>query len=129
MWRAEIAKRSVWLALELLLKRKRNVRFADARLAGKQHHATFSLRGVPPPAQQQLYFLFTTNQRRQLGLVHRLETALHVSCANHLPNRYHLGPAFQCNRTEIAIVEMPSSQPARSRTDQNRAWLREGLQP
>ena len=76
MRRAEIAQRDVRFAPSLLVERERDVRLADARLARQHHHAAFPLRGMPPSAQQQFDLLFTPEQRRQLGLVHRLEAAL-----------------------------------------------------
>src|SRR5215469_4760510 len=128
MRRAEITQCDVRLTLEPLAKRERNVRLADTWLPRQEHHPTFPLRGVSPPAQQQLDLLFTSEQRRQLGLVHRLEAALHAACPQHLPNLYRLRPSFQRERAEIAIIEMPPCELARARTDQHCPWLRPRLQ-
>ena len=62
------------LRLEPLLQRGYQSRLADARLACKQNHAAFTLRGLVPAAQKQLQFLFTPYQRSKAGLVLRLET-------------------------------------------------------
>src|SRR6266508_277039 len=112
---AEIAQCDVRFTLEPLVKRERNVRLADTRLPRKHHHPAFLLRGVSPPTQQQLCLLFTPEQRRQLGLVHRLEAALHAARPQHLPNLERLRPAFQRERAEIAVIEVPPSEPARAR--------------
>src|SRR5262245_1000201 len=100
MRRAEIAQSDVRFTLEPLVKRERNVRLADARLACKHHYSPFLLRGVSPSAQQQFYLFFTPEQRRQLGLVHRLEATLHAARPEHLPNRYRLHPPFQHERAD-----------------------------
>src|SRR5215467_14557707 len=128
MRRAEITQCDVRLTLEPLAKRERDVRLADTWLPRQEHHPTFPLRGVSPPAQQQLDLLFTPEQRGQLGLVHRLEAALHAACPQHLPNRYRLRPAFQRERAEIAVIEVPSREPTRLRADQHCPWLRNRLQ-
>jgi hypothetical protein len=88
----------------------------------------FLLRGMLPAAQEQLYLLFTPEQRRQLLLMHRLEAAAHAAWPQHLPNRYRLRPAFQRDRTEIAVIEVSPSEPARARADQHCPWLRHRLQ-
>src|SRR5215813_6834763 len=116
------------LALEALVKCERNVRLADTWLPCKEHHPAFTLRGVSPAAQQQLDLLFTPKQRRQLGLVHRLESARHVARPQHLPNLYRLGPSFQRERAEIAIIEVPPCELARVRTDQHRPGHGQRLQ-
>src|SRR5262245_49022798 len=128
MGRTEIAQRDVRLILDPLAQRERNVRLADPWLTRQEHHPTFTLRGVSPPAQQQLDLLFTPEQRRQLGLVHRLEAALHAARSQHLPNLYRLRPALQRDRAEIAVIEVPPSEPARARTNQHGPWLRQRLQ-
>ena len=50
MRRAEIAQRDVRFAPQPFVERERDVRLADARFARQHHHATFPLRGMPPPA-------------------------------------------------------------------------------
>src|SRR5262249_26224236 len=128
MCRTEIAQRDVRFTLEPLAKRERDVRLADAWLPRKQHHPAFPLRGVPPPAQQQVGLLFTPEQRWQLGLVHRLEAALHAARPQHLPNRYRLRPSFERERAEIAVIEVPPCEPARLRANQRCPRLRQRLQ-
>src|SRR5262249_12054055 len=128
MRRAEIPQCDVRLALEPLFKRERDVRLAYTRLARKHGDSTFALRSVSPPAQQQLDLLFTPEQRGQLRLVHRLEAARHAGGSQHLPNRYWLRPAFQRDRAEIAIIEVPRREPARLRADQHCSWLSQRLE-
>src|SRR6516165_7170962 len=111
-----------------IAQRECNVRLADPWLPRKEHHPTFTLRGVSPPAQQQLDLLFTPKQRRQLGLVHRLEAARHATRPQHLPNLYRLRPSSQRERAETAIIEVPAYELARLRADQHCPWLRQRLQ-
>jgi hypothetical protein len=118
----------VRLALQLLAERQRDVRLADPRLARQHDHSTFALRGVSPTPQQQLAFLVTPEQLRQLGLVHRLEAARHAARPQHLPNGYRLGPAFERNGAQIAVIEMPARELARLRADQHCPRLRQRLQ-
>src|SRR5262249_52178552 len=131
MCRAEITQCDAWLALEPLFKRERNVRLADAWLTRQQHYPTFSLRGVSPSAQQQLDLLFTPEQRRQLGLVHRLEPALHAARPPHPPKTLAsppgIPPPLHRNGPETAEIEGPASELARLRADQHCPWLRQRL--
>src|SRR6516164_3868713 len=115
--RAEIAQRDVWFSLELLVKRPRNVRLADTRLSQKHHYSAFLLFGVSPPAEQQIYLFFTPEQRRQLGVVHCLETAFHAAYPHYLPDCHRLRPAFRRERADIAIIEVAPGEPARVRTN------------
>src|SRR5262249_27236830 len=52
MRRAVVAQPDMWFGLQPLLKRKRNVRLADARLSGQHHDTTFALRGFVPATQR-----------------------------------------------------------------------------
>src|SRR5262249_3785854 len=124
MRRAEIAQCDVRLALEPLAQRQRNVRLADTWLPHKHAHSTVALRTVSPPAQQQLDLLFPAEQRRQLGLVHRLEPALNAARPKHLPNLHRPRPTFQRQTTEIAVIEELASDPSRARADQHCPRLR-----
>src|SRR5262249_61355172 len=92
--RAEIAQRGVWFSLELLVKRPCNVRLADTRLSHKHHYSAFLLCGVSPPAEQQIYLFFTPEQRRELGLVHFLETAFPRAHPPPPPHRHPLPPTL-----------------------------------
>src|SRR5262245_41938618 len=64
--RAEIAQCDVRFTVQPLIKCARNVRLADTRLPGQQHNPALSQSGKSPPAQQQLYLLFASVQRRRL---------------------------------------------------------------
>src|SRR5262249_57449049 len=115
--------------LEPLVKRERNMRLADTRLPGEHHHPAFALRDLFPPSQQELYLLFASEQRRQLGLVHCFEAALHATRPQHLRNRYRLRPTFQRERAEIKVVEMPPTESACTRANQHGPPLPHSLQP
>src|SRR5262249_52819682 len=128
MCRTEIAQCDVRFTLEPLVKRERNVRLADTRLPHKHHASAFLLRGVSPPPQQQFCFLLTPEQRWQLGLVHRLEAALHAACPHALQTRSRPPPAFRGGRAGTAETEGPSREPMRRRADKYCPWLRTRLQ-
>src|SRR6266545_7894906 len=101
MRRTKITQCDVRFTLKPIVKRQRNVRLANTRLPRKHHHSAFALRDMSPPGQQQLDFLFTPKQRRQLGLVHRLEAARHAARSQQLPSRHRTlirEPAEYCGR-------------------------------
>jgi hypothetical protein len=52
------------VALQLLLERNRNARFANAWLASKDRHTYFAGLGLLPAPQQQLKFLGPADKRR-----------------------------------------------------------------
>ena len=73
--RAEIAQARVWLASEAFQQRRRKPRFADAGLAGEQHHLAFAVLCLRPAPQQQFEFFFPTNKLGQSARVQSLEAA------------------------------------------------------
>ena len=117
LWRAKVAYSYIRPRLESLLERSCQSRFADARLACKQNHATFALRGLVPAPQKQLQFLFAPYQRGKAGLVLRLETTLHRACGKYLPCLDWIGQALERYPSQIAVFEEPASQPSRARRD------------
>ena len=62
---AEIAQARVRLALNALQQLCRKARFADARLAGEQHHAPFAALRLLPAAKKQFDFLLAPDERRR----------------------------------------------------------------
>ena len=62
------------LGSDVLRKRRREPRLADARLAGDQHHPPFAALRLLPAAEQQLDFLVTPDERRR-PRAQRLEPA------------------------------------------------------
>ena len=73
--RAEIAQSRVRLAGEALQQRRRQPRFADASLAGEQHHLALAALRLGPAPQQQFEFFFPPDQSGQAARVQRLEAA------------------------------------------------------
>ena len=128
MRRAELAHRDVRFGLEPLVKRQGNVRLTDTGLSGEHHRATFATPGVLPATQQHLDFLVTPNWRRQSGFVLCLETAFHFGCSQDLPGWYWLRPSFKRDRAEIAVFEMPISEPVRTLGNQHGTGIGERLQ-
>jgi hypothetical protein len=60
--------------------------------------------------------------------VHCFEAALYSTRSQHLEARYWARPAFQRKRTNIAIIEIPSRELPRVRTNQYGSWFCQGLQ-
>ena len=73
--RAEIAQPRVRLACEAFQQRRRQPRFADARLAGEQHDLAFAALRFRPAPKQQVEFFLPPDQGGQAGRVQRLEAA------------------------------------------------------
>ena len=117
MRRAVVAQPDMWFGLQPLLKRKRNVRLADARLSGQHHDTTFALRGIAPAAREHLDFVVAPEQRRQSGGVLRFKAACHFARAHDLPSRRRFGPAFERDWAEIAVFEESPGDSAGTRGD------------
>ena len=62
---------------EAFQQRGREPRFADAGLAGEQHHLAFAGLCLRPAPQQQFEFFFAPDQLSQAAYVQRLEAAFH----------------------------------------------------
>src|ERR1700745_2094544 len=89
------------LGSEAFEQRGREARFADAGLAGEQHHLTFAgLRSRPAP-QQQLGLFFPADEGGQAGRVQRLETAFDGS-----PSQRRPGPRGPCDALEVLWSEV-----------------------
>src|SRR5262245_15155811 len=109
MRRAEVAQARVRLRLQPLFQRKRDVRFADAGVAGQHHDAPFALSRTLPPAQQQIDLLVAPEQRCRLRFVLRFEPALHLARSQNLPSWDGLLPTFERDGAAIAVLELPGS--------------------
>ena len=112
----------------MLGKRDSESRLADARLAGNQHHASFTALRLLPAADQQLDFLVTPDERR-FPRAQCLEAAQHPALANNPPHRLRLGEAGQRLRPEIGEIEQPADLPARRFANDQRVPRSQGLQP
>src|SRR5215469_5812658 len=60
--------------------------------------------------------------------MHRLEAALYSTRSQHLRGSYGPRPTFQRERTEIAVIEIPSGKLARTWANQYRPRLRQRLE-
>src|ERR1700736_6306393 len=103
--RADVSQPDVGFALQQLLERHRNPRLADAGLARDQRDATFALGGLLPASLQHLQLFFSTDQRRQVARMQRLETALDNAYPRDLPRPDRLGGAGPVDFAEIAAIE------------------------
>ena len=73
--RAEVAQARVRFGGEAFQQRRRKPRFADAGLAGEQHHLAFAGLCLRPAPQQQFKFFFPPDKLGQAARVQRLEAA------------------------------------------------------
>src|SRR5712691_4576318 len=103
--RADVSQPDVGFALQQLLERQRNPRLADAGLARDQHDATFALGGLLPASLQHLQLFFSTDQRRQVARMQRLETTLDNTYPRNLPRPDRLCGAGSVDFAEIAAIE------------------------
>ena len=105
----------------------------DLPIPGSPVSTTTQSFAPPLPCRQRrnskLDLLFAADQRRQSGLVLSPRSGFPLPLVRtHVPGRYRLRPAFQRDRTKIAVIEMPASEPARALTDQHRTGLGQRLQ-
>ena len=93
--RAEIAQARVRFAGEAFEKRRREPRFADTCLAGKEHHLAFTGLGSRPAPQQQVGFFVPPDEGGQSGRVQGLETAFRRTRPQHRPGRHRPRDALE----------------------------------
>jgi hypothetical protein len=102
--RAEIAQSGVRLALDALRQRRGQARFADARLAGDQHHPPFAeLRLLPAPQHQ--VELFVAADQWSGPRTQCLKTADDLALADHTPGTLWLGKPRKRLGAEILDLE------------------------
>src|SRR5262245_2062770 len=100
------------------------MRLADTWLPRKQDRSALLLRGQSPSADQQIYLLFTSEQRRQLGTMLCFEAALYAARSHDLPDRYWFRPPFEREGVDLPIIKVSPSEPVRARTNQDCPGLR-----
>src|SRR5215472_3367102 len=104
-----------------------DARFADAWFARDQHHLPVAALSLLPPANEEVDLLLASNQRRH-SRPRRFEPALDRAGAQHLPRRYVLSEALECDGAEIAIFEQAANQLPGTRRNYHRAWLRQRME-
>src|SRR5262245_50075290 len=104
MRRAEIPQAGMRLARDVLGKRRREPRLADARLAGDQYHSTFPSLRLLPASDKQVDFLVTPDKRRRLR-AQRLEAAQDPALAQDPPRALRLGEAGEHLQPDIGKGE------------------------
>ena len=109
--RAEIAQPRVRFAGEAFQQRRREPRFADAGLAGEQHHLAFAALRPGPAPQQQFEFFFPPDQRGQAARVQRLEAAFRRTRPQRRPGPRRPGDALEvlAPRGPASSNRLPSS--------------------
>src|SRR6516225_8565777 len=92
------------LALDMCRQRRGQARFADARLAGEQHHPPFAELCLLPAPRQEVELLVAADQwcdpRTQC-----LEAAGNPALADHTPGTLRLGKAGERLEPEILDLE------------------------
>ena len=126
--RAEIAQARVRLVGEAFQQRRRQSRFADAGLAGKENHLAFTALCSRPAPQQQFAFFFAANQRGQADCVQRLEAAFHRTRPQRRPDAYRAGDALEVLGSEVLQLEQIAEQPSRALADDHHVRLCDPLQ-
>ena len=126
--RAEIAQARVRLAGEAFQQRRREPRFADAGLAGEQHHLTFAGLCLRPAPQQQFEFFFPPDERGQAARVQRLEAAFHRTRPQRRPGSHRPGDALEVLGPEVLQLEQIAEQLSRALGDDDRVRLGDPLQ-
>ena len=112
--RAEIAQARVRLAGEAFQQRGREPRFADAGLAGEQHHLAFARLCPGPAPQQQFEFFFPPDECGQAGRVQRLEAALDRTRPQRRQSPRRSGDALEVLWPEVRQLEQIAEQPSRA---------------
>ena len=113
---------------EAFQKRGREPRFADAGLAGEQHHLAFAGLCPRPAPQQQFEFFFPPDERGQAGRVQRLEAAFHGTRPQRRPGPHRPGDALEVLGPEVLQLEEIAEQPSRAVGDDDRVRLGQRLQ-
>ncbi len=126
--RAEIAQARVRLAGEAFQKRGREPRFADAGLAGEQHHLAFAGLCLGPAPQQQFEFFFPSDEGGQAGRVHRLEAAFHRTRPQRRPGPRRPGDALEVLWPEVLKLEEIAEKLSRAVGDDDHVRLGDALQ-
>ena len=126
--RAEIAQARVRLGGEAFQQRGREPRFADAGLAGEQHHLAFAGLCPRPAPQQQFEFFFPPDERGQAARVQRLEAAFHRTRPQRRPGPHRPGDALEVLRPEVLKLEQIAEKPSRALGDDDPVRLGDALQ-
>ena len=127
--RAEIAQARVRLAGEAFQQRRREPRFADAGLAGKEHHLAFAGLCLRPAPQQQFEFFFPPDEGSQAARVQRLEAAFRRTRPQRRPGPHRPGDALEVLGPEVLQLEQIAEKPSRALGDDHHVRLGDPLQP
>src|SRR5215472_4172462 len=103
----------MWFRSKVFQESSREPRFADARLAGNQHHLTLAALRPRPAPQQQLGFFRAPDEGSQTARMQCLEAAFHGARPQHHPSAHRLGDALKVSGTEVLEFEEFAEKPAR----------------
>src|SRR5262249_1534957 len=126
---AEIPQAGVRFGGEVFPKRDREPRFADAGLAGYEHHLALAGLCFRPATQQQFDFLFPPDEGSKAAPVQRLETAFHGTRSKHRPGPHRPRDALEVPCPEVIEFEEIAEKPSRPLRDDDRVRLGYALQP
>ena len=113
---------------EAFEQRRRQPRFADAGLAGEQHHLAFAALRLGPAPQQQFEFFFPPDERGQAARVQRLEAAFRRTRPQRRPGPRRPGDALEVLGPEVLQLEQIAEQPARALGDDDHVRFGDRLQ-
>ena len=102
--------------------------FADACLAGEQHHLAFTRLCPEPAPKQQFGFFFPPDEVGQAGRVQGVEAALHGTRPQRSPGPRRPGDALEVRGSEVLQLEEIAEQPSRAVGDDDGTRLGQSLQ-
>ena len=105
-----------------------SLRFADARLAGDEHHLAFARLCPRPAPQQRFEFLFPPDQRGQVGHVQGVKAAFDGTRPQRGPGPRRPGDTLEILGSEIPEFEEIAEQLSRAVGDHDHVRLGQRLQ-
>ena len=109
-------------------QRRREPRFTDPRLAGKQDDLAFAGLGPRPAPQQQFELFFPPDERGKAARVQRLEAALRGTRPQRCPGPRRTVNALKVDRPEVLQFEEIAEKFSRPLGDDDHVGLSDPLQ-
>ena len=118
-----------WLSTEALVRCRDAAGFSEARFPADRYDLATRGFGARPSPHQQVNFLLTPDQTCQCRSAQCLEPAGDSAGTEHLPHQDGGRDALDLDRTEVAVLEQITEQPARAWGDHDGFRLGQCLQP
>ena len=109
----EVTQAGVRLGGEAFQKRGCKPRFANPRLARKQHHLAFTSLCPGPASKEQFEFFFPSHKRTQAAGVQRLETSFRRARPQRCPGAHRAGDALEILCPQVLQLEQIAEKLAR----------------